>query len=395
MLSRSSSFKNPNFNPKTQGIKYAGSKSKLIPHILKLADKTGAKIVFDGFSGTTRVSQAFAKFGYKVICNDISEWSQVFAQCYLTSQCKKHEFKDLLDHLDNVSFRHGWFTEHYGGEPNKGNSLQKDGLKKPWQVHNTKKLDGILFEIERLSLSSKEKAVVLSSLMLALDKVDNTVGHYVSYLREWSSRSYKQFHLEVPEIFESNYDHEIYKEDIFDICDVDADLAYYDPPYGSNNEKMPPSRVRYASYYHLWTTICLNDEPELFGKSKRRLDTSDTTSSSVFEDFRVNPNTNRFTAVEALEHLIRSTRSQWIILSYSSGGRATAMDISELLCRCGEVVEFLKLDYKRNVMSEMTWTNEWIKQTKEPNLEFLFLLKKTSKSTATRRQQRMKLKSTH
>ncbi len=37
--------------PKTEGIKYAGSKLKLLPYILQLAKKTGAKTVFDGFSG--------------------------------------------------------------------------------------------------------------------------------------------------------------------------------------------------------------------------------------------------------------------------------------------------------------------------------------------------------
>jgi adenine-specific DNA methylase len=48
------------------------------------------------------------------------------------------------------------------------------------------------------------------------------------------------------------------------------DLAYFDPPYGSNNEKRPPSRVRYAAYYHLWTSICRFDRPILFGKAQRR-----------------------------------------------------------------------------------------------------------------------------
>jgi adenine-specific DNA-methyltransferase len=70
-------------------------------------------------------------------------------------------------------------------------------------------------------------------------------------------------------------------------------IAYFDPPYGSNNEKMPPSRVRYASYYHIWTTICLNDKPEIFGKAKRRTDTSDTVAGSVFEEFRKGKSGNR------------------------------------------------------------------------------------------------------
>ena len=69
--------------PSTQGIKYAGSKLKLLPHILDLAKRTHAKTVLDGFAGSTRVSQAFAKTGYRVICNDTSVWSEVFGTSYL------------------------------------------------------------------------------------------------------------------------------------------------------------------------------------------------------------------------------------------------------------------------------------------------------------------------
>ncbi len=362
--------------PVTQGIKYAGSKLKLLPYILQLASKTNAKTVLDGFSGSTRVSQAFAKSGYRVISNDVAIWSQVFARCYLQNRNHENEFSDLIRCLNNVPPRDGWFTEQYGGEPNSGSAIQEDGLKKPWQTHNTRKLDGIRQEIERLSLSPTERAVALSSLMLALDRVDNTLGHFVSYLSKWSARSYKDLILEVPKTFVSDCEHEVPRSDVFEICNVDADLAYFDPPYGSNNEKMPPSRVRYASYYHLWTTVCLNDTPELFGKARRRLDTSDRVSSSVFEEFRRNRETGRFIAVEALERLIGATAARWIILSYSSGGRGTASEINDMLSRCGEIVNIVKLDYGRNVMAGMKWTHEWIRDTKAPNFEFLFLIDK-------------------
>ena len=55
------------------------------------------------------------------------------------------------------------FTAHYGGHPNDGCSVQADGLKKPWQRHNTQKLDGIRLEIEQLNLPPVEKAVALTS----------------------------------------------------------------------------------------------------------------------------------------------------------------------------------------------------------------------------------------
>jgi len=58
--------------------------------------------------------------------------------------------------------------------------------------------------------------------------------------------------LKVPLILENEKEHTVLQSDIFAILgDVNVDLAYYDPSYGSNNEKMPPSRIRYAAYYHL------------------------------------------------------------------------------------------------------------------------------------------------
>lgn len=362
--------------PSTQGIKYAGSKLRLLTYILDLAKQTGAKTVLDGFSGSTRVSQAFAKSGYEVICNDIAVWSECFAKCYLQNQRPENEYATLIRCLNEVSPKDGWFTEHYGGERNGGSAVQPDGLKKPWQIHNTRKLDGIREEIDKLSLSPMEEAVALTSLILALDRVDNTIGHFVSYLNTWSPRSYNDMVLQVPRVFVAPQKNEVVRGDVFNICNRNADLAYFDPPYGSNNEKMPPSRVRYASYYHLWTTVCLNDFPELFGKAKRRVDTSDKVARSVFEEFKRNQHTGRFIAVEAVERLIRSTAARWVILSYSSGGRGTAEEINEVLSENGKVVDVIKVDYKRNVMAGMKWTNEWLRETESRNYEFLFLIDK-------------------
>lgn len=182
--------------------------------------------------------------------------------------------------------------------------------------------------------------------------------------------------LKVPSVFTTQEQHEVFRQDIFDLIpNVSIDLAYFDPPYGSNNEKMPPSRVRYASYYHLWTTICLFDNPVLFGKAKRREDTSDEFSSSVFEDFRRNED-GRFIVVEAIEHLIKATQSHWIILSYSSGGRATAEELSQVLTANGNLLEVVEVEFQKNVMAGMKWTNEWIRDAEKPNREFLFLLEK-------------------
>ena len=365
--------------PFTEGIKYAGSKLRLLPHILQLVKKVDAKTVLDGFSGTTRVAQALARLGYTVVCNDVAVWSKVFGTCYLLNKKRREDYQPLIDHLNALPPVDGWFTEHYGGQPNNGCAIQGDGRKRPWQVHNTRKLDAIRGEIDALKLDPVDEAVALTSLILALDRVDSSLGHFVSYLRDWSPRSYKKLMLKVPNIFRSSGEHRVFQRDIFDLVpDISVDLAYFDPPYGSNNEKMPPSRVRYASYYHVWTSVICADKPDLFGKANRRRDTSDTVAASVFEEFRRGDG-GHFIAVEAIENLIAATRARWIILSYSSGGRATARALNDVMRRNGELVDVVALNYKKNVMAGMKWTNEWLRDAEEPNREFLFLLEKTDR----------------
>ncbi|GAB4498708.1 MAG: DNA adenine methylase [Anaerolineales bacterium] len=362
--------------PATEGIKYAGSKLKLLPHILHLARKVNAHTVLDAFSGTTRVSQAFAKSGYQVIANDVAVWSQVFGTCYLLNQKHPHEYRELIDHLNARKPKDGWFTENYGGNPNDGCAVQADGFKKPWQIHNTRKLDAIREEIENLNLSKTDKAVALTSLMLALDQVDNTLGHFAAYLREWSPRAYRELLLQIPAVFVTPEEHQVFCGDVFDLLPkVAVDLAYFDPPYGSNNDKMPPSRVRYAAYYHLWTSVCLFDKPETFGNAKRRKDTSDGIAASIFEEFRRDEN-GKYLAVGAIERLLQTVNAKWIILSYSSGGRATAQALNEVITRSGRLLKTLEIDYKSNVMAGMRWTNEWLREAQEPNREFLFLIEK-------------------
>ena len=266
--------------PNTQGIKYVGSKLKILPYIIAIISQlNNVRKVLDGFSGSTRVSQAFVQQGYEVTANDVAVWSEVFATCYLKSKKDDIFYQDILAHLNNLNGYDGWYTEKYGAETS--------GSKKPFQAKNTRKLDAVRDEIEKLNLAWEDKCVVLTSLIYALDRVDSTLGHYASYLAEWSPRSYNDLILKLPARFPHNGKHRVLRDDIFNIVKNDEyDLAYLDPPYGSNNEKMPPSRVRYAAYYHLWTTIIKHDKPDVFGRANRRTDSKDLACSSLFEEFR-------------------------------------------------------------------------------------------------------------
>lgn len=365
--------------PLTEGVKYAGSKLKLLPQILELANVTTYESVFDGFSGTTRVGQAFSQLGKVVHSNDRSVWSEVFGVCYLKNNKNRRHYSPLIDHLNAVKPKDGWYTENYGGivsSVSQDNGVQPDGTKKPWLLKNTRKLDAIRDEIERLNLDYVEKCVALTSLILALDRVDNTLGHYAAYLKKWSARAHQDLVLKVPRVFNNRPENVVTKGDVFDsVGATKSDLAYFDPPYGSNNEKMPPSRVRYGAYYHLWTSVCNNDKPTLFGKVNRRVDTSDRVSGSIFEEFRRNSD-GRFMAIAAIDKLIQITPCRWIMISYSSGGRATASELNEIIQSHGNLIKVVEVDYKKNVMAMMTSTNEWLREADKPNREFIFLMEK-------------------
>ena len=354
--------------PKTEGIKYAGSKLKLLPYIIDMVNGlNGIETILDGFSGSTRVSQAFAQLNYSVTSNDIAPWSEVFATCYLNSEKTDAFYQEHIDYLNNLQGVDGWFTENYGGTV--------DETKKPFQIKNTRKLDAIREEIDKLDLLWEDKCLLLTSLIYALDKVDNTLGHYVAYLSGWSKRSHNDLHLKLPNRFRSNGKNIVSREDIFKIVEKNQyDLVYFDPPYGSNNEKMPPSRVRYAAYYHLWTTIIQHDKPQLFGKANRREDSRDLFSASIFEEFRKNES-GEFLAMEALRRLITETNTHYLLLSYSSGGRATKQQLMDIISESGILHEVKLIDYKKNVMSTMRSTNEWI-NSESRHHEFLFLMEK-------------------
>ena len=365
---------------KIEGINYIGSKQKIIPYILDLIEQEipdKKKIIFDAFSGSTRVSQALAQKNYKVIANDKAIWSKVFAQCYLQNLNDQFDYQSLIDHLNFIKPIDGWFTENYGGYvKEEGSSIQNDGLKKIWQIHNTRKLDAIRQEIQALALDEITESILLTSLLLALNKVDNTLGHYSSYLKKWSKRSYKILKLQLPLFFKLTEKHEVYCKEIFSLLpEISCDVAYFDPPYGSNNEMMPPSRVRYESYYHILKSIILFDKPPLFGKAKRRQDSSDKNNPSIFESFKKDSD-NYFIALKAVEQIIQKVNCKWIILSYNVKGEETSKQLNKLISDAGEIIKIIEIDHKKNVMGNMKWTNKWISDIDKPNKELLFLIKK-------------------
>jgi len=361
-------------NIKTQGIRYTGSKKEILPTIIEMMKPLKIENTLDGFAGSTRVGQALKKSGYNVDSNDLSLYSKVFSDCYLVNNESKEFYKEKIDYLNSLDGYEGWYTENYGGVVTKninGNAIQSDNKKRPWQKHNMMLLDKIRDEIDSISETEVEKSVLITSLILSLDKVDNGLGHQVSYLKDWSPRSFNKIKLEIPELISGDGIYNSYSSNIFSV-DKKYDLIYLDPPYGTNNEKTKTTRVRYASYYHLWTTIVKNDKPKLFGASLRREDVSSDTKPGAISVFE---STDYDVVKNSIYDLIKNLNSKYFLFSYNNKSKVKISDLIDIFSKDFNLLETRFFKHKENVQKKLTSNKEWMGDTGE-NLEYLFLIEK-------------------
>ena len=79
--------------------------------------------------------------------------------------------------------------------------------------------------------------------------------------------------------------------------------------------------------------------------------------------------------MNAIDKLIEQANCKYILLSYSSGGRATKEELYDIISRHGHLMKAVEFDYNKNVMSTMSWSKEWISQA-GTHKEYLFLMRK-------------------
>jgi len=90
----------------------------------------------------------------------------------------------------------------------------------------------------------------------------------------------------------------------------------------------------------------LKRQTGIIRKSKQKRRYERRSGRFCFEEFRKNENGN-FIALEALRKLIINTRSRYILLSYSSGGRATKQELNDIIAESGKLLKAVEIDYKK------------------------------------------------
>jgi adenine-specific DNA-methyltransferase len=306
-----------------QNRRYLGNKYKLLGFIEDIVNEkcNGIKVFCDIFAGTGVVAERFNEKNIKVIANDFLASNYIPLRAFLgvsRINFKKIEKKiDLLNALE--ANEDNYFSKHFG--------------KTFFTLENARKIGAIREKIDELTRDENEKAVFITSLLYAVDKVANTVGHYDAYRKKLDT--IQPLRLLVPDFeAENNENNEIYKEDANQLIKkISCDVLYIDPPYNSR---------QYSDVYHLLENLVTWRKPEVHGKAKK-MDRSNIKSDYCLQS-----------ASKAFADLIANANCKHILLSYnntgeSKDGRSNARigdeQIINILKSRGEV-EIFERDYR-------------------------------------------------
>lgn len=296
-------------------IKYIGSKRVLVPTIVGIiASIPEVRSVLDLFSGTSRVGHAAKRAGYRVVANDWMAYAHELARCYVQADAERvvGRADELIAELDALPGREGYVTETFCR------------ASRYFQPRNGARIDAIRDEIERLVPPGEDddlRAVLLTSLLEAADRVDSTTGVQMAYLKRWAPRAHKPLALRVPDVapaVDAGPCRATRLEAREAAASLEADLTYVDPPYNQHS---------YLGNYHVWETLVTWDAPEAYGVACKRVDCRERKS-----DFN-----SRRRAHDALADVVAAVRSPFLVVSFNDEGFVTRDEMEALLAARGDV----------------------------------------------------------
>lgn len=315
-------------------IKYLGSKRVLLPRIAELAGALpDVRVAADVFTGTTRVAQAFKRMGMFVHANDMSTYAATFARTYVEADAASVDLErvaSLLNEAEQLRPIDGYVTETFCRQA------------RFFHPDNGRRIDAIRGWIaDRYGAGSGsepdtdiERAMLLTSLIEAADRVDSTTGVQMAYLKQWAARALQPMRLRVPELIAGRG--RAWQLDAVDFARrVGAvDLAYLDPPYNQHS---------YLGNYHVWETLAAGDEPEAYGVARKRIDVR--TRRSAWNSKR--------TAAHEMRELIGALDATWLLVSFNAEGHIDIDDIIDMLATRGDPVAAIGLPHRRYVGAQI------------------------------------------
>lgn len=326
-----------NIAAKTEGIvreykttkinnrRYLGNKYKLLPFIKRVVENECKNIntVADIFAGTGAVASAFTD--KKLITNDIMYSNYI---CHVAWFSNEEYSEDKIINLI-TGYNNLFVIEDNYMSNNFSNTY--------FSLDDCRKIGYIRQDIEDKynadEINERERALLITSLLYAMDRIANTCGHYDAYRQGVHFEKNLELYVPKPES-NLNENNVCYNMDTNKLVpEIEADLVYIDPPYNSR---------QYCDAYHLLENVAGWNKPEVFGVAKK-MDRTDLKSDYC---------TSKATA--SFENLISSIHAKYILLSYNdmankgndrSNAKISDEDIMRILIKKGEVKVFAE-DYK-------------------------------------------------
>ncbi len=306
-----------------QNRRYLGNKYKLLGFIEDIiSEKCGSiNSLCDIFAGTGVVGERFNNPEIKIISNDFLSANYACLQAFLgVDKNMQKNITEKINYLNNLeNDKDNYFSEHFGGTY--------------FSEENARKIGIVREEIEKIAESENEKYILICSLLYAMDKVANTVGHYDAFRKKLDML--RPVKLLIPDIdYSRNQNNEVYREDANALIKkISCDVLYIDPPYNSR---------QYSDAYHLLENLAEWKKPEVVGIGKK-MDRSHIKSDYCLKS-----------ATRAFSNLIRNADCNHILLSYNNTGdskddrsnaRMSDDEILQILNNKGDV-EIFEKDYK-------------------------------------------------
>ena len=307
------------FYTKINNRRYLGNKYRILAFIKQtISENCGDFESFaDIFAGTGAVSSAYTD---KILYTNDILYSNYL--CHLTwFSDEAFDISKIENYINlynsEIPFEENYMTQNFSGTYFSDKVCSKIGFIR----------ENIENESRSSKINSRERAMLITSLLYGIDKIANTCGHYDAYRK--NAELPESFTMCVPEPNENLKHNHCFNEDTNELVKkISADVVYIDPPYNSR---------QYCDAYHLIENIARWEKPEVFGIAKK-MDRTALKSKYCTRE-----------APAAFSDLVKNISARYIVVSYNnmakkgndrSNARISDSQILETLEKKGDVKTF-------------------------------------------------------
>lgn len=274
--------------------RYIGSKARMIDFINETIKKE--KIEFssflDLFGGTGIVGNFFNDQKTKIYVNDLLKSNYLsYLAWFGNEKIDKNKIKIFINKYNSLSnLEENYFSINFSDT-----YFSKDNCKKIGYIRED-------IEANYLSnnLNTRERAILITSLLYAMDKIANTVGHYDAYRKNGNLDKKLELCMLDLKSNINNKNNKVFNEDSNELVkSIKADVVYIDPPYNSR---------QYSDAYHLLENVAMWEKNEVHGVAKK------------MERNGIKSKYCSVSAPLAFKDLIDNIDAKYIIVSYNNMG---------------------------------------------------------------------------